>query len=208
MATSRHFPCLQTERHHAGRHNHHEHGRKDHHRHRNAGGHTTPDEIARSAQQRSPKGEQGSGRDPTGAGLRHHQSTREADKHEGDARRFDPLAQKKGRAEDQNQRPRLENGYHIGNRHASKSHDIAEGAERLPGCPQQRAHVEESRNSAQAKLAAMPRRKSTSKGGRSSMTIFMKLSPTTKTAVAASIAVIPPRSEGFLRIGLWCARII
>jgi hypothetical protein len=48
---------------------------------------------------------------------------------------------------------------------------------------------------AQARLAAMLRRKSTSKGGRSSVTSFMKLSPTTKNAVAASMAAMPLRSE-------------
>jgi len=41
----------------------------------------------------------------------------------------------------------------------------------------------------------MLRRKSTSKGGRSSVTSFMKLSPTTKNAVAASMAAMPLRSE-------------
>ena len=46
----------------------------------------------------------------------------------------------------------------------------------------------------QAMLAAMPRRNSTSKGGRSSVTSFMKLSPTTKAAVAAIMATIPLRS--------------
>jgi len=96
----------------------------------------------------APKASRAAGGTPLGAGLCHHQSAREADQREGDARRADPLAQKKGRAEDQDQRPRLENGYHIGNRHASKSHDIAEGAERLPGCPQQRARVEDAGNTA------------------------------------------------------------
>jgi hypothetical protein len=51
---------------------------------------------------------------------------------------------------------------------------------------------------AQARLAATPRRKSTSNGGKSSVTSFMKLSPTTKDAVAASMAAMPLRLEALL----------
>jgi hypothetical protein len=41
----------------------------------------------------------------------------------------------------------------------------------------------------------MPRTNSTSKGGRSSVTSFMKLSQTTKEAVAASMAAMPLKLE-------------
>jgi hypothetical protein len=44
-------------------------------------------------------------------------------------------------------------------------------------------------------VAATPRRKSTSKGGSSLVTSFMKLSPTTKEAVPASMAAMPLRLE-------------
>src|SRR5262245_52767158 len=50
-------------------------------------------------------------------------------------------------------------------------------------------------HSAQAALAAKPRRNSTSNGGTASVTSFMKLSPMTKTAVAATMAAMPPSSE-------------
>src|SRR5262252_216918 len=51
---------------------------------------------------------------------------------------------------------------------------------------------------AQERLATIPRRKSTSKGGRSSAASFMKVSQITKDAVAPSMAATPLSSEVLL----------
>jgi hypothetical protein len=56
------------------------------------------------------EGEQRSGRNPTDAWLCNHDSARETDQRKDGPRGTDPLAQKKGRTDDHEQRPRLKNG--------------------------------------------------------------------------------------------------
>lgn len=110
-------------------------------------GYASPDKIARRYKQRGSEGKQSSARNPAGARLSHHHGACETRQRESDARRSDLFAKEKGRSKNQNQRCGLEDGDHIGDRHSSQSHDVAEGAERFGQRPQQRTSVQGSGDS-------------------------------------------------------------
>ena len=139
-------PAFKTERHQARHDHHHDIGREGHDHHWNA-------RRARRARSRSraainnadAKASRAAGEIPAGPGCATRKAPAKPTKRKRDTRRSDTLAKEESDGQDKNQRRRLKDGDHIGDRHSSERNDVAEYAQRLSRRPQQRARMRRPR---------------------------------------------------------------
>ena len=138
----RSLPAFKSERHQARHDHHHDIGREGHNHHGNARRHIAPDEIPRRDQHSGRESKQSGRRDSGCSRLRNQKGASEANQGKRNSRRSDTLAKKESDGQDENQRRSLKDGDHIGDRHSSERNDVAEYAQRLSRCPQERARME------------------------------------------------------------------